>query len=366
MGSQRIVSKLSNSGIFAASPVTATQQQARYTLQTSKIIERFDSLGVVYNGIAQTGGLVSSNPDTTASSYFYHSDHLGSSSLITDGTGALVQHIEYVPFGETFIDERNGNWSTPYLFNGKEKDEETGLHYFHARYYDSRTSVWLSVDPLAEKYFWTSSYIYCLNNPVKYTDPTGMEVEADSKSQINILNTLSKRERKYVRFDENGVLDKKLLKKSWSLSVNMRSLKRLAKSETVYNFQVVEKTHEGKSFYDNSDVGGNFFRGVTEMPGAKSDASPDNKVYILVGDCLSESQQATTTAHEAYAHGYLFDLTGDYIKASHTYDSKGRVVWDEELKQHVFESTRVPTNKRLESRIKRVEKQAKKNYEKSK
>jgi hypothetical protein len=105
MGSQRIVSKLSNSGIFAASPVTATQQQARYALQTSKIKERFDSLGVVYNGTPQTGGLISSNPDTTASSYFYHSDHLGSSSLITDGTGALVQHIEYVPFGETFIDE---------------------------------------------------------------------------------------------------------------------------------------------------------------------------------------------------------------------------------------------------------------------
>jgi len=59
-------------------------------------------------------------------------------------------------------------------------------------------------------------------------------------------------------------------------------------------------------------------------------------------------------------------LTGDYLKASHTYESKGRVVWDEELKQNVFESTRVPTNKRLEERIKRVEKQAKKNYEKAK
>ena len=175
MGSQRIVSKLSNSGIFAASPVTVTDQQARYALQTSKIKERFDSLGVVYNGTAQTGGLMSATPASTASSYFYHPDHLGSSSLITDGTGALTQHIQYVPFGEVFVEERTNSWSTPYKFNGKELDEETGLYYYHARYYDPRLSVWMSVDPLAEKYPNWSSYVYTFNDPVNYTDPDGRE-----------------------------------------------------------------------------------------------------------------------------------------------------------------------------------------------
>jgi RHS repeat-associated protein len=173
MGSQRIVSKLSNSGIFAASPVTTTQQQSRYTQQTNKIKERFDSLGVTYKGTAQTGGLISSNPASTASSYFYHPDHLGSSSLITDGTGALTQHIQYVPFGEVFVEERTNSWSTPYKFNGKELDEETGLYYYHARYYDPRLSVWLSVDPLAEKFPNISSYVYCSNNPVMRIDPDG-------------------------------------------------------------------------------------------------------------------------------------------------------------------------------------------------
>jgi RHS repeat-associated protein len=182
MGSQRITSKLSNSGIFTSrNPLTDTtalnkSYTAKLASLTGKIKERFDSLGVNYNFTPQTGGLVSSNPTAIASSYFYHSDHLGSSSLITDGTGALVQHIEYVPFGETFIDERNGSWSTPYLFNGKEKDEETGLHYYGARYYDSRLSVWLSVDPLAEKYPGIGSYVYCANNPVKYLDPDGRKI----------------------------------------------------------------------------------------------------------------------------------------------------------------------------------------------
>ena len=152
-----------------------TQQQARYALHSHKIKERFDSLGVIYKGLPQTGSLISVNPASTASSYFYHSDHLGSSSLITDGTGALVQHIEYVPFGETFIDERNGNWSTPFLFNGKEKDEETGLHYYGARYYDSRLGVWLSVDPLGEKKPWMTSYHYCSNNPMNRIDPDGRD-----------------------------------------------------------------------------------------------------------------------------------------------------------------------------------------------
>jgi RHS repeat-associated protein len=179
MGSQRITSKIGNSGIFTTrNPLTdTTALNKSYTTKlaglTNTIKERFDSLGVKYSGTTQTGGLVSLSADTASSSYFYHSDHLGSSSLITDGNGSLVQHLEYVPFGETFIDERNGNWSTPYLFNAKEQDEETGLHYFGARYYDSKTSVWLSVDPLAEKYPNVSSFVYCHSNPVNMLDPDG-------------------------------------------------------------------------------------------------------------------------------------------------------------------------------------------------
>ncbi len=197
MGSQRITSKVSNSGIFTVSPVKDTLQ-AKYATLTTKIKERFDTLGVTYSGIQQTGGLVSTPPlggwganplgGWGAAVYFYHSDHLGSSSLITDATGALVQHVEYVPFGETFIDERRSasSWTTPYLFNAKERDEETGLYYYHARYYDSKRSVWLSVDPLAEKYPNISSYVYCANNPVRYIDPTGMGSEDGTYKMTNI------------------------------------------------------------------------------------------------------------------------------------------------------------------------------------
>ena len=58
--------------------------------------------------------------------YFYHSDYLGSTSYVTDATGAVSQHVEYVPFGEVFIEELSSSakLNTPFLFNGKELDEE--------------------------------------------------------------------------------------------------------------------------------------------------------------------------------------------------------------------------------------------------
>ncbi|GJM65014.1 RHS repeat-associated core domain-containing protein [Persicobacter diffluens] len=62
------------------------------------------------------------------------------------------------------------------MFNGKELDDETGLYYYGARYYDPRSSVWLSVDPLAEKYPRLSSMAYCANNPVNFIDPDGREI----------------------------------------------------------------------------------------------------------------------------------------------------------------------------------------------
>ena len=105
--------------------------------------------------------------------FYYHPDHLGSSSYITNLDGEVVQHIEYVPFGEVFIEERNDVWNTPYLFNAKEFDEETGMYYYGARYYDPRLSLWMSTDALKEKVPNVSSYAYTENNPITYVDPDG-------------------------------------------------------------------------------------------------------------------------------------------------------------------------------------------------
>ena len=69
----------------------------------------------------------------------------------------------------------NGSYDSPYRFNAKEVNPETGYHYYGARYYNSNLSVWLSVDPLADvpKQIGFSPYHFSANNPINYIDPDG-------------------------------------------------------------------------------------------------------------------------------------------------------------------------------------------------
>jgi RHS repeat-associated protein len=116
----------------------------------------------------------------TSLQYFYHPDHLGSASWITDADGNGYQHLQYLPpdsyrDGERWVEQRLGTYNSPYQFSGKEKDEETGYNYFGARYYDSGLSIWLSVDPMAEKYVSLSPFQFCANSPYKYVDTDGQK-----------------------------------------------------------------------------------------------------------------------------------------------------------------------------------------------
>jgi RHS repeat-associated protein len=69
--------------------------------------------------------------------------------------------------------DTNGTYSNRWKFNGKELDNDTGLYYYEARYYDPSLSMWMSVDPLAEKFPGWSPYNYTLNNPINLVDPDG-------------------------------------------------------------------------------------------------------------------------------------------------------------------------------------------------
>lgn len=75
-------------------------------------------------------------------------------------------------------EQNAGSWQgTPYQYTGQELDSETGLYYYGARFYDPVVSGFMSVDPLADQFAGWSSYTYTLNNPLRYTDPTGMAPE---------------------------------------------------------------------------------------------------------------------------------------------------------------------------------------------
>jgi RHS repeat-associated protein len=85
------------------------------------------------------------------SQYFYHQDHLGSTGFATDATGEVWQHLEYFPFGETWVNEVSDDLRVRYRFTGQEFDQETRLYYHGARYYDPKTSVWQNPDPALGK-----------------------------------------------------------------------------------------------------------------------------------------------------------------------------------------------------------------------
>ena len=116
--------------------------------------------------------------DEDEPTYFYHSDHLGSAAYLTH-RGSVIQTLNYLPYGEDWVEL---NFFAPhdttrlgiYRFNGKEKDYESGFHYYGARYYWSELLTgWLSVDPMSDKYPSISPYAYCAWNPVKLVDPDG-------------------------------------------------------------------------------------------------------------------------------------------------------------------------------------------------
>ena len=115
------------------------------------------------------------NDTTKEETFFYHSDHLGSTSYITDDKANITQYDAYLPYGELLVDEHSSSEELPYKFNGKEMDEETGLYYYGARYMDPKISMWLGVDPMIEKYPEISPYIYCHNNPIVLIDPDGRQ-----------------------------------------------------------------------------------------------------------------------------------------------------------------------------------------------
>ena len=125
--------------------------------------------------------------------FYYTNDHLGSSTYITNKEGQITQTLAYLPYGEDWIDlDNHPSYLTPYKFNGKEKDQETGYQYFGARYLNPKLSIWLSVDPMSDKYPHLTSYHYCSNSPVNRIDPTGMEDNPIYGTNGNLLGTDNK------------------------------------------------------------------------------------------------------------------------------------------------------------------------------
>jgi RHS repeat-associated protein len=116
--------------------------------------------------------------------FWYHPDYLGNVDLVTEIDGYAHEFFMYNPWGEE-MHQWNANtyaFTSPYRFNAKELDPETGLAYYGARYYQNKLGVWLSVDPLAGQGPNWPPDRFAVDNPLKYSDFNGLfETQSDAK-----------------------------------------------------------------------------------------------------------------------------------------------------------------------------------------
>jgi RHS repeat-associated protein len=179
------------------------------------------------------------------------------------------------------------------LYNGKELDEETGLYYYGARYYDARVSVWLGVDPLAEKYPNTTPYAYTANNPISYVDPDGKKIIVPKGSQGQLTEVLKSTfgdNAKFFAYSDGGELlfngsvknFTKEERKAFKYLSNLMESKKVTNVEFTEKGTVVLKDGSTKTI----DTGNN---------GAKGDAAvyhtstQNGEAYIFVNPNNTEA-----------------------------------------------------------------------------
>ncbi|MDA0207571.1 MAG: RHS repeat-associated core domain-containing protein [Acidobacteria bacterium] len=192
--------------------------------------------GAETNYVYDASGRLAAEYSTTGSTtpvgrYFRTTDHLGSTRLVTDdsATPAVISRYDFFPFGEEIPDSYGRRGSvTGYgdsggfdqLFTAKERDDESGLDYFLARYYSGVLGRFTSADPLlssgraGDPQSW-NRFAYARNNPLRYVDPTGLDyydqngnrIGTDGNQNGDHYVVTDKKEIKQIRkADKNGSL----------------------------------------------------------------------------------------------------------------------------------------------------------------
>ena len=288
------------------------------------------------------------NDTTKEETFFYHSDHLGSTSYITDDHANITQYDAYLPYGELLVDEHSSSEDLPYKFNGKQFDNETGLYYYGARYLNPVASIWYGVDPLAEKYVNIGSYIYCHSSPIMLIDPTGegdyyakngSYLGTDKKNdnfiyiQYSSGKTKFEINGKYQNFQKLDVTRNTFL--AFASAINNESSgnkqESMALANVVMNFindggSKTLKTLDDVVLYRNSFMRGSNQKAVNEFQGLP----------------INSKNRTLAIAAVINALGYNQGLTGfsDYSGGANTWDGKDLMYtnWPNSHRNYIWSS----------------------------
>jgi RHS repeat-associated protein len=242
---------------------------------------------------------------------YYFADHLGSSRVVTNAAGTILDDSDFYPFGgERVIAGSSGN---TYKFTGKERDSESGLDNFGARYDSSSLGRFMSPDPLMasaavfDPRTW-NRYSYALNNPLRFVDPNGMkEVTAEECQKDPKCTTVKVN----VIYDANANRGKGLSDKE--KAEFRKNVLQSAKNEfgnAKIHFDVTETT--GK--VENNTVTGASKHSINLIV---SDSTPtgDSGVSTVTKEgyaftFINVKEADSSTIFDEFAHHFMGDTTG--------------------------------------------------------
>ena len=162
------------------------------------------------------GRIVGTNNGANSEVHYFLTDHLGSVRQVVAADGSVIEQNDYYPFGKRWAAVAAPISDNRHRFSGKEEQAFLSLPYvdFGARMYNPDWGRWFTQDPLAEKYYSWAPYCYCINNPVKYVDPNGLDLQlAGTKEEQEMLLAMLQRLTNYkLILHQNGTVTHSIVK----------------------------------------------------------------------------------------------------------------------------------------------------------
>ncbi|WP_349677262.1 RHS repeat-associated core domain-containing protein [Bacteroides sp. UBA939] len=275
--------------------------------------------------------------------HFYLQDHLGNNRVVARANGEVIQNNHFYPFGLSFYDSANET-AQPYQYNGKELDLKKGLNLYDygARQYDGALGRFMTMDPMAEKYYSMSPYAYCANNPINYIDLHGDSLTLVGGNVQEIITAiyhgLEDKTSISMKFN-NGVLDPTsiaeqasntsdvFLQDMYEIAINPTMVELSFSNNNTYMMNGQKVTEEFAAPYDvntsefgddyenllrswgqplGKSINGNL--GQTLIPGNVSTSgksSTNGNVQVIVNSKGSLNHRAVGLVHE-FAHVVLY------------------------------------------------------------
>ena len=181
--------KSTGSNKLRAKPVTTNTHRTRSAFTTyyvwsydGRIMAEYDATGICTKEYIYLGNRLIAEYLPPTDQYYYHfQDQINSTRIVTDDDGNVVHSAAHGPYGD-IQQEWVNTYSPKQKFSGKERESYSDLDYFGARYYDSHSYRFISVDPVKNRakaivnpQLW-NLYAYCMNNPITLMDPDGREI----------------------------------------------------------------------------------------------------------------------------------------------------------------------------------------------